>query len=254
MTGANSENPTRRNVTRRHLMMAAESSGSARRRAIQCVVEANIPVAQAVARRYAGRGLGDDELCQIAYVGLTAAAHRFDASMDKDFLAFAVPWMTGTIRRHFRDQTWMIRPPRRIQELHQELAHLENRIHGPASVAEAVESLGAPAAAIREVLCARQVQRARSIDHPAHRGLSRPLIEEIPAEETVGMRSADARLILGRAFWVLTARERHLLRRLYCDGWTQAEIGSELGLTQMSVSRIHCRALENLRAEIGVAA
>jgi RNA polymerase sigma-B factor len=241
-------------LTRRELRRASRLSGAARRDALQRVVVVNMPVAQAVARRYAGRGVAGDDLRQLAYVGLASAADRFDPAMERDFLTFAVPWMTGTIRRHFRDQTWTVRPIRRVQELHRELSLLEDGSEGTLSVVDAAARLGATAEEVREVLAARLAQRPRPLHGPSSPASDLALADRLPAEETVGMRSADARLMLQPAFRVLAPRERHVLRRLYIDQWTQSRIGRELGLSQMSISRIHAAALAALRAEIGVAA
>jgi RNA polymerase sigma-B factor len=254
MTRIESDDRRRREITLRELKRAAGCSGSARREALQRVVVANMPVAQAVARRYAGRGVAEEELQQLAYLGLMSAADRFDPGREHDFLTFAVPWMTGTIRRYFRDQTWTVRPHRKIQELHQELARLEGSGSGPLSVDEAAARLGVTPAEVREVHAARMMQKPRSLQEPGRGEEALPLAERLVAEETIGMRSADARLLLEPAFRVLSPRERHVLRRLYADLWSQRQIGRELGVTQMTISRIHRRALTALRGELGVAA
>jgi RNA polymerase sigma-B factor len=254
MSHTASEDRRRREVTDCEFRRAAGRSGSARREHLQRVAVVNMPVARAVARRYAGRGVADDDLEQLAYLGLMSAANRFDPTKEHDFLTFAVPWMTGTIRRHFRDQTWVIRPHRRVQELHQELAQLEGSGNGSLSVEEAAARLGVTPDQVREVHGARMLQKPRSLHEPGRRGDEVPLGEQLVAEETVGMRSADARLLLEPAFRVLAPRERHVLRRLYIDEWTQEQIGREIGLSQMSISRIHHQALTALRGELGVAA
>jgi RNA polymerase sigma-B factor len=254
MTHTESEDRRRSEITECELTRAARVSGEERRAALQRVVLVNARVAQAVARRYAGRGVPDEDLQQLAYLGLASAAERFDNTREHDFLTFALPWMTGTIRRHFRDHTWMIRPGRKVQELHLQLSRLEASGLGRLTAAEAATRLGATPEEIREVFAARLMQKTRSLHEPDSREGGPALEERLPGEETVGMRSADARLLLRPAFRVLTPRDRHVLRRLYVDGWTQSQIGLELGLSQMSISRIHERALATLRNEIGDAA
>src|SRR3954447_18520632 len=85
------------------------------------LVEINMPVAESITARYRHRGVDSEDLRQVAYLALTKAARRFDASSGHPFLAFCVPTIRGEVRRHFRDHGWMVRPPRRIQELQQRL-------------------------------------------------------------------------------------------------------------------------------------
>src|ERR1700709_457005 len=95
------------------------------------LVAINMPVAESIASRYSHRGLDSDDLRQVAYLALTKAAQRFDAASGHAFLAFCVPTVRGEIRRYFRDHGWVVRPPRRLQELQQRLsraqAHLSAR-------------------------------------------------------------------------------------------------------------------------------
>ena len=77
----------------------------------------NMPIADSVVSRYRSRGVATEDLQQVAYLALTKAARRFDPSAGHDFLSFCVPTIRGEVRRYFRDKGWMVRPPRRIQEL-----------------------------------------------------------------------------------------------------------------------------------------
>ena len=211
-----------------------------------------MPVAQAVAHRYRGRGVDTDELEQLAYVGLTCAAQRYDVRRDHDFLSFAVPWMTGTIRRHFRDHTWAIRPIRRVQELHQRLNRLEGRADHTLDVHEAAALLDVTPDEVHEARHARALQRLKSLDEPALSG--RRLADLIPGRDPEELRNVEVSAVLGPLLATLTARDGYVLRRLYVDEWTQAEVGAELGLTQMAISRIHSRALAAMRAQLSDAA
>src|SRR5689334_5233302 len=85
----------------------------------------NMPVADAVVSRYRSRGVATEDLQQVAYLALTRAARRFDPTAGHDFLSFCVPTIRGEVRRYFRDKGWMIRPPRRIQELQQRITQAQ---------------------------------------------------------------------------------------------------------------------------------
>ncbi|MDO9352275.1 MAG: sigma-70 family RNA polymerase sigma factor, partial [Solirubrobacteraceae bacterium] len=88
-----------------------------RERILERVVLINRGVAEAVASRYRSRGVPQDDLVQAAYEGLTKAVHRFDPLLRNDLLTYAVPTIRGELQRYFRDQGWVVRPPRRVQEL-----------------------------------------------------------------------------------------------------------------------------------------
>ncbi len=120
---------------------------------IDRIVVENLGMAHAIARRYTGRGADSEELVQVASVALVAAAQRFDLRRGRDFVSFAVPTIVGEVKRHFRDHSWSVRPPRRLQELR---AALENRAQEAASaVADAAGGAAGliPAAAIFVAVC-----------------------------------------------------------------------------------------------------
>src|SRR6478735_8668019 len=85
----------------------------------------NMPIADSVVSRYRSRGVATEDLQQVAYLALTKAARRFDPSAGHDFLSFCVPTIRGEVRRYFRDKGWMVRPPRRIQELQQRVTQAQ---------------------------------------------------------------------------------------------------------------------------------
>ena len=104
-------------TTRIFALVAASSDEDLRHRLVNEAIVVNLGVAQAIARRFRGRGIPDDDLEQVAFTALVRAAHKFDLSHGRDFLTYAVPTMTGELKRHFRDHGWTVRPPRRIQEI-----------------------------------------------------------------------------------------------------------------------------------------
>ena len=87
-----------------------------------------MPVADSVVSRYRSRGIATDDLRQVAYLALTKAARRFDPHAGHDFLSFCVPTIRGEVRRYFRDKGWMVRPPRRIQELQQRVTRAQTEL------------------------------------------------------------------------------------------------------------------------------
>jgi RNA polymerase sigma-B factor len=250
--------------TRRLLSRASAVSGVRRQRLLQSVVLVNREVAEAVARRFANRGVSTEDLNQVAYLGLLKAARRFDPDRGPDFLSFAVPTIRGEIRRYFRDNTWAIRPSRRLQELHTQL-----RIVGPAltqelgrspSSAELARRLGVSRAAIDETqaIATARYYSPLSLDSghtdPATPGGSptRPLTDILGAEDPE-LDRVEALATIRLALTDLNPRQRLILELSYIDGWSQQRIGEHIGVSQMQVSRLLHSILTQLRTRLGAA-
>jgi RNA polymerase sigma-B factor len=176
------------------------------------LVEANLPLARAIARRYAGRGEQLDDLVQVGAIGLMKAIERFDPERGVDLPAFAVPTISGEIQRHLRDRVAPIRVPRR-----------EGGAVGERP--PTVESLS--------------TGRADGEAAPQ------------PGVLEPGFELGEDRAALERAFRVLDPRERRVLELSFFAELPQSRIGRELGISQIHVSRLARRALEKLRAELG---
>ncbi|HEY5879919.1 MAG TPA: sigma-70 family RNA polymerase sigma factor, partial [Nakamurella sp.] len=138
------------------------------RRCRQQVVTEYVPVARSLAGRYSGRGVERGDLEQLAYLGLVKAVQRWRPGRSDDFLQFAVPTIVGEIKRYFRDHSWLVRPPRRIQELRAAIGEAEqihrHRDGSAATDAELAKVTGASAEDIGEARAAVACCRPRSLD------------------------------------------------------------------------------------------
>ncbi len=238
------------------LRAAARAAGSERDRLIDEVVVDNLGLADAVSRRYSSRGIDADELRQVARLGLVAAARRFDPDRGSDFVAFAVPTILGEIKRYFRDHTWSVRPPRRVQELRSAMtaasAELCQTLRSIPTAADLAAHLGASVDEILEAEWSSQYYAAMSIDQPADDayGEGTALSDRLGAMDA-GYDRAEAIAALASACRALPARDAHIIHLRFFCGWTQHEIGEEIGVTQMQVSRLIYRILRQLRNSIG---
>lgn len=227
--------------------------GREREDLIQQVIAVNMPVAEALARRYAGRGIADDDLQQVAMAGLVAAARRFDPRQGEDFLAYAVPTIKGELRRAFRDTGWMIRPPRRLQEVQASVWAAEDELsrdlERPATTRELAEHLDLDPGEVTEAQRVNGCFSPRSLDRPLGDGEDTTL-GELQGEEDPDFASSEARAMLGPVVRQLPRRDRKIIELRYFRGWTQKQIGRELGVTQTQVSRLLTRILRDLRADI----
>lgn len=217
------------------------------------VVILNMAVAKSIAHRYARRGLNTDDLVQVAYVGLVKAVNGFDPSHERDFLSYAVPTVSGEVKRFFRDYGWTVRPPRRIQEMQSrisrastELAQQLGRSPRPREVAAALE---VDVEEVIEALAADGAFTPSSLDVPVGEDGGSTLGEMVP-EDDADFGSAEARVMLGPAVRRLGERDRRIVELRFFEGWTQEQIAREIGVTQMQVSRLLSRILHTLRDEI----
>lgn len=217
------------------------------------VVVLNMGVARAIAHRYRQRGLSEDDLVQAAYVGLVKAVNGFDPSHERDFLSYAVPTVSGEVKRYFRDFGWAVRPPRRVQELQGSIAKLSTemtqQLGRSPKPTEVAQHLGIDVEAVIEALAADGAFTPASLDVPVGDDGAATLGDLMPDEDT-DLASAEARVVLGPAVRRLAPRDRRILELRFFEGWTQEQIARDIGVTQMQVSRLLSRILKDLRAEL----
>ncbi|HSF35713.1 MAG TPA: sigma-70 family RNA polymerase sigma factor [Nocardioides sp.] len=213
------------------------------------LIETNAAVARSMASRYRNRGIDLDDLEQVALLGLTKAAQRFDPDAGHDFLSFAVPTIRGELRRHFRDSGWMVRPPRRVQDLQTRIAgaqeELEPRLGRSPRPSEVAAHLEVDTSDVVEALAADGCFTPTSLDAPVADGSSS--LGDLLGDEDRALAQAEAKVMLDPLMRGLTARDRRIVRLRYYQEQTQQEIADSVGLTQAQVSRVLTRILADLR-------
>ena len=221
---------------------------------LERVIALNIPVAEAVASRYHQRGLDNDDIDAVARLGLVKAAQRFDPSLGHDFLSFAVPTIRGEVRRHFRDFGWVVRPPRRVQELQQRITsvagELSMSLGRQPNSAEIARAMGCTPEDVDES------RAASGCFAPTSLSSGRPDLDTLPlserlGEEDPGMDRVETIAMLQPAIGTLKARDRTIIQLRFCDGLNQYEIAQRLGITQVQVSRLLQRIMRDLRLALG---
>ncbi|WP_078910561.1 RNA polymerase sigma factor SigF [Streptomyces sp. NRRL S-87] len=215
------------------------------------LVELNLSLVKFAARRFRGRSEPLEDIVQVGTVGLIKAINRYDPDRGVEFTSFALPTITGEIKRYFRDTSWAVRVPRRLQELRLDLAKtsdaLEQRLGRTPTDAELAERLGTTEAEVAEGRQAAQAYASRSLDAPVQEDadpgtVQRSLGEEEPAYERIECLEALKPLLAG-----LPERDKEILSLRFGAELTQSEIGARLGISQMHVSRLLSRTLAELR-------
>lgn len=214
-------------------------------------VELNLPLARYLASRYQRRGIPNDDLEQVACVGLMKAIKGFSPDRTNGFAAYAIPTIRGELRRHFRDAGWTVRPPRRIQELQARIrateAEMIQLLQRTPTVQELAEALEVDIDDVLEASAVDSCYTPNSLDAPI------PGSDEVtsdPGTLDPAFASTEARLVLEPALKDLGERDRRILEMRFTDGLTQQQIGEQIGISQMQVSRILARILETMRESI----
>ncbi|MBW1600474.1 RNA polymerase sigma factor SigF [Streptomyces sp. JJ38] len=219
------------------------------------LIEINLSLVRYAARRFRSRAGETEDMIQVGTIGLIKAIDRFDPQRGVEFTTFAVPYIMGEIKRFFRDTSWSVRVPRRLQELRIDLAkagdELTQRLGRSPTTAELAQRLGLSEEEIIEGLVASNGYTAGSLDAGAeepgdHHGNGPSIADRIgesdPALE--GIENIQAlRPLIAR----LGEREKRILCMRFGEEMTQAQIGAELGLSQMHISRLLSRTLATLR-------
>jgi RNA polymerase sigma-B factor len=192
-----------------------------------------------------------DDLLQVASIGLLNAIDRFDPDRGLAFSTFAVPTILGELRRHFRDRTWSVRVPRSLQErsMHLERARedLATRLGRTPTADELGAEMGLTVEEVVEAIEAAGAYRPESLDRPLDRTQDGDDVIATLGDEEPGYQRAEARATVEQLARALTPREREVLRLRFEEDLTQAEIGQQVGISQMHVSRLIRQAIERLQ-------
>jgi RNA polymerase sigma-B factor len=214
------------------------------------LVEEHIELARALARRFANRNEPLDDLEQVAMLGVLKAVERFDPDRGTPFAAFAVPTALGELRRHFRDHGWMVRVPRRIQNLHLHMGalvtDLAQRLERSPTVTELADAAGVEEEDVLEALEAANCYRPSALEAPMGGGDPAERVGLIDNE----LASADDRATLLPLLEQLPPQQQRIIYLRYFEDMTQAEIATEMGVSQMQVSRLLARSLSELAAGV----
>lgn len=206
-------------------------------------VEEHLPQADAVAARYAGRGVERDDLVQVARLALVKAAARFRPERGTAFGAYAEPTIRGEIKRYFRDHGWLVRPTRRVQELAARLrgerARLRQSLRREPTVSEVAAAVGVTTAEAGQAQAAAAGYEAVPLGDLDHAG---------PVEDHA--HRSELRWALRQAVARLSPREREVVRLTFVEERSQRQVGRILGVSQMQVSRVLRSVVGRLRREL----
>lgn len=251
---------TRSTLTKQYFEERVATEDPERRRLLlDEIVTLNLQVADSLAQRYSARGLPLEDLVQEARLALVRVVESFRPEYGHDFLSYAVPSILGALRKQFRDSGWTVRPPRRIQEAQQAInqgrSDLVQQLGREPKVSEIAEALDLDEDTVIEALSADGCYTPASLDRPVggerdSDAGSRTLGSVLGGEDP-DFASCEARVLLRPLLARLEPRDRKVLQLRFVEGLTQREVGEQIGVTQMQVSRILSRIFATLRDEVG---
>ncbi|APE19730.1 MULTISPECIES: RNA polymerase sigma factor SigF [Streptomyces] len=219
------------------------------------LIEMNMSLVVYAAGRFRARGDEMEDIVQVGMIGLIKAIDRFDLSREVEFATFAVPYIVGEIKRFFRDSTWAVHVPRRLQEARVELAkatdELSSRLGRAPRVAELAPAMDLSEEQVVEAQVAANGYHSTSLDAAVAGGDSED--DDAALADLIGQEDPAIELFedfhtLAPLVEALGPRDRLLLHLRFVEELTQSEIGERLGVSQMHVSRLLARNIERLRA------
>ncbi|WP_035799713.1 RNA polymerase sigma factor SigF [Kitasatospora mediocidica] len=215
------------------------------------LIELNLPLVRYASARFRSRNEPMEDIVQVGTIGLIKAIDRFDPERGVEFPTFAMPTVVGEIKRFFRDTSWSVRVPRRLQELRLALTkagdELSQRLDRSPTVAELAVCLGVSEEDVVEGLAVGNAYTASSLDSsPGEEDGDGPLAERLGYED-LALEGVEYRESLKPLLAKLPPRERRIIMLRFFGNLTQSQIGEEIGISQMHVSRLLTKTLTQLR-------
>ncbi|MFC6287373.1 RNA polymerase sigma factor SigF [Nocardioides sp. GCM10027113] len=218
------------------------------------LIHLHLPLVEHCARRFRNRGEPFEDLVQVGTIGLIKSIDRFDGSRGVEFSTYATPTIIGEIKRYFRDKGWAIRVPRRLQELRMQIgtatAELTQALGRSPTPRELADKIGVSVEEIVEGIESSNAYSTLSLDASDDHDDSPTTMLDALGVEDVNLAHVEIRESLKPLLDKLPAREKKILLLRFFRNMTQSQIAEEIGVSQMHVSRLLNRTLEQLRASL----
>ena len=219
------------------------------------LVRLHLPLVEHLTRRFLNRGEPYDDLLQVGTIGLIKAIDRFDIERAVQFSTYATPTIVGEIKRHFRDKGWAIRVPRRLQELRISISAATAELtqaHGRSpTIAEIARTVGVTDEEVIEGLESANAYSTLSLDATTGSAEDGALsMLDTMGEDDLALEHVENRESIKPLLAQLDPREKHILTLRFFRGMTQSQIATEVGISQMHVSRLLQKTLAQLRSSL----
>ncbi len=220
------------------------------------LIEEHMYIVDILSNKYVGKGIEKDDLYQVASLGLIYAIDRYDPTKGYAFSSFATPTIMGELKRYFRDKGWVIRVPRRIQNLYKKINTakkiLPQELQRTPTVADIADYLGEDEETILETMEASKVYAPQSLDmkYQVQKGENAIDLSEMIGEEDKNFDSIELKDLIDKSKERLNDLEKEILELRYYEGRTQVDIANTLDISQMTVSRIEKKIIQKFTLEL----
>mgnify|MGYP000959264625 CR=1 FL=1 len=220
------------------------------------LIKEHLYIAEILSKKYANRGIEYDDIYQVASIGLIYAVDRYDVDKGFEFSSFATPTIIGEIKKHFRDKGWTIRVPRRIQELSKKINNakitLSQDLQRSPTVEDIANYLNCTEEEVLEAMEASKVYTPQSLDLTYDSGNDDKDVNlaDLIGEEDLYFSKIENNDFLLKGMEKLNDMEQKVLVDRYFNKRTQVAIADDLGISQMTVSRVEKRVIEKFRKEL----
>ncbi len=233
---------------------AADASAAECALARDELVRLHLPLVEHCARRFRNRGEPLEDLVQVGTIGLIKAVDRFEPEREIEFSTYATPTIIGEIKRYFRDKGWAIRVPRRLQELRMQIgsvsAELTQTLGRSPTPGELAEAIGCTVEDVLEGIESANAYSTLSIDAGDGSDEVGPSILDSMGVADVNLDHVEVRESIKPLLAGLDPREKRILLLRFFKNMTQSQIAAEIGVSQMHVSRLLTRTLNQLRISL----
>jgi RNA polymerase sigma-B factor len=231
-----------------------EESEASKAGAREALVHLHLPLVEHCARRFRNRGEPLEDLVQVGTIGLIKSVDRFDTERGVEFSTYATPTIIGEIKRYFRDKGWAIRVPRRLQELRMQIgsasAELTQSLGRSPTPRELAEAIGCTVEEIVEGIESSNAYSTLSLDASDDSDDGPASMLDAIGVDDEGLEHVEIRESIKPLLDRLAPREKKILLLRFFKNMTQSQIADEIGVSQMHVSRLLNRTLEQLRASL----
>jgi len=235
-------------------LLDPEAPQATRDGAREALVHLHLPLVEHCARRFRNRGEPFEDLVQVGTIGLIKSVDRFDPERGVEFSTYATPTIIGEIKRYFRDKGWAIRVPRRLQELRMQIgsatAELTQSLGRSPTPRELAEHIGCSVEEIIEGIESSNAYSTLSLDASDDNDDGAPTILDALGVDDEGLAHVEIRESIKPLLDRLDQREKKILLLRFFKNMTQSQIAEEIGVSQMHVSRLLNRTLEQLRVSL----
>jgi RNA polymerase sigma-B factor len=220
------------------------------------IVEAHLYVVDILIRKYLNKGVDYDDLHQVGAMALIAAVERFDPRRGYEFSSFATPTIIGEIKKYFRDKEWSIKVPRRLKEISGKLQsareQLYGKLHRDPTVKEIANFIGHSQEEVLQAIEGSMAYRTFSLNQTfdeAGEDGEGSAFERFAAMEDVGYTRLENGEMIAKVLGEMSETNKYIFRQRFIEDKSQSEIASQLGVSQMTISRAEKKIKERFQQE-----